>query len=173
MPPKPQRTIPENRKDEPLERRHHELQIHKKRKAQPIEPDTTSLSDHSSHPKETFEKRARHKTKEDRYESKKKRHRSEKTVEKKRSTTKPEKKRGDRKKTAKKAGEDFIHNISSKSIGQERLTVSSSSSMNSRYAKCSSFDHLTGLAYSIMGVHLPQLNVVVVSMITYIYQIAY
>ncbi|TVY12700.1 hypothetical protein LARI1_G009340 [Lachnellula arida] len=161
VPPNPQRTIPENRKDEPLERRHHELQIHKKRKAEPIEPDTASLSDHSSYPKETFEKRARHKTKEDRYESKKKRHRSENAVENKRSTTKPEKKRGDRKKSRKKVGEDFIRNFSSKSIGQERLTVSSSSNMNSRYTKCSSFDHLTGLAYSIMGVHLPQLNVVV------------
>ncbi|TVY36478.1 hypothetical protein LOCC1_G005395 [Lachnellula occidentalis] len=160
VPPKPQRSIPENRKDEPLERRQHELQIHKKRKAEPIESDTADLSDQSSPPKETFEKRARHKTKEDRYEPKKKRHRSAKTVEKKRSTTKPEKRRG-RKKTAKEAGEDFIRNFSSKSIGQERLTVSSSPGMNSRHAEICSFDRLTGLACSRMGVHLPHLNVVV------------
>ena len=167
-PPKPQRTVSEERKDKSLSRQEQKPQLHKKRKAEPIEPDTASLSDQSSAPKETFEKRTRHKTKADRYEPKKKRHTSEKAVEEKRPTTKPEKRRG-RKKAAKKAGEDFIRNFPSKSMDQERLTVSSSPDTNSRYAKYPSFDHLTVSACSRMGVHLLQLNVVVVSISTYFY----
>jgi hypothetical protein len=98
-------------------------QHQKKRKPEPVELDIPSLSSLPSTPKETFEKRARHKTKEDRYDPKKKRSKSEKATEKKRS--KP-KKKGDRKKAAKKAGEDLIRNFTSKNIGQERLTVRSS-----------------------------------------------
>ncbi|TVY59073.1 hypothetical protein LSUE1_G009563 [Lachnellula suecica] len=113
--------IPE-KEDRGLSERQEQATIpHKKRKAETIELDTASVSSQSGHAKETFEKRARHKTKEDRYEPKKKRRKSE-TVEKKRSGTKPEKK-SDRKKAAKKAGEDLVRNFSSKSIGQERLTI--------------------------------------------------
>jgi hypothetical protein len=93
---------------------------HKKRKAEPAELDISSLSSLPSTPKETFDKRPRHKTKEDRYEPKKKHAKSEKTAEKKRSKLE---KKGDRKNAAKKAGEDLIRNFTSKNIGQERLTV--------------------------------------------------
>jgi len=96
-------------------------QDHKKRKAETFEPDISSLSSLPSTRKETFEKRARHKTKEDRYEPKTKLSKSDKTTEKKRSKSKN---KGDRKRAAKKAGEDLIRNFSSKNIGQDRLTVS-------------------------------------------------
>jgi hypothetical protein len=74
--------------------------------------------------REVFEKRARHKTREDRYEPKKKVKRRQNDEEGNRPRKKREKK-GDRKKAAKKAGEDLVRKFSSKSIGQERLTVSS------------------------------------------------
>lgn len=100
-------------------------QVDEKRKFEPVEKDVGSVSSEENRPEEIFEKRARHKTKEDRYEPKKKRQKSEKPSEKKRPSTKPEKK-SDRRKAARKAGEDLIRNFSSKNIGQERLTVSSS-----------------------------------------------
>lgn len=84
----------------------------------------TSASSVSLTPKkETFEKRARHKTREDRYEPKEKVKKCRNDEECKRPRKKREKK-GDRKRAAKKAGEDLMRNFSSKSIGQNRLTVS-------------------------------------------------
>jgi hypothetical protein len=84
---------------------------------------TSTSSSASPTPKqETFEKRARHKTREDRYEPKKKVKKRSKDGEERIPRKKREKK-GDRKKAAKKAGEDLMINFSSKSIGQERLTV--------------------------------------------------
>lgn len=74
-------------------------------------------------PQETFEKRARHKTREDLYDPKRKRKRGNKNDEEKKLVTKRTKK-GDGKKAAKKAGEDLMNNFTSKSIGQDRLTVS-------------------------------------------------
>ena len=74
--------------------------------------------------KETFEKRARHKTREDRYEPKVKSSKVEKDDkerETRRSTSKRLKK-NDRNKPKKDGGE-LMRNFSSKSIGQERLTV--------------------------------------------------
>lgn len=73
-------------------------------------------------PKEVFEKRARHKTREDRYEPKEANKKEGKNIEIKRSVSKREKK-SDRRKAAKKAGEDLMNNFISKNIGQERLTV--------------------------------------------------
>lgn len=82
-------------------------------------------SELSHHPKETFTKRLRYKTREDLYEPKKKenkkrshREAADEPVRKRR------KKKGDKGKAARKAGEDLMHNFSSKSIAQERLTVS-------------------------------------------------
>lgn len=94
--------------------------VHKRRKA---EPSNSVTSANSSAHHETFEKRARHKTREDRYEPKKGGRKFDKDDREKRPRKKREKK-GDKKKTAKKAGEDLVNNFSSKSIAQERLTVS-------------------------------------------------
>jgi hypothetical protein len=85
--------------------------------------ETSTSSSASPTPKqETFERRARHKTREDRYEPKKKVKKRSKDGEE-RSLRKKREKKGDRKKAAKKAGEGLMRNFSSKSIGQERLTV--------------------------------------------------
>ena len=89
----------------------------------------TSASISSTPKQETFEKRARHKTREDRYESKKTAGKRAEDGHDKKPRKKKEK-RGDRKKAAKKAGEDLMRNFSSKSIGQERLTVSSARAVN-------------------------------------------
>jgi len=82
--------------------------------------------DHSalqSSTKEVFEKRTRHKAREDLYEPIKKYKSSRKDSEEK-SRRKKKEKKSDRRKAAKRAGEDLMHNFSSKSIGQDRLTVS-------------------------------------------------
>ena len=71
----------------------------------------------------TFERRPRHKTREDKYEPKKKeKKRNEASVDKS-SSRKREKKNG-RKKAAKKPGDELIQNFSSNNISQDRLTVS-------------------------------------------------
>lgn len=95
---------------------------HKHRKNLPST--TTSGASRSSvvQPKrETFEKRARHKTREDRYDMKKR-------ITKAEATEKPIKrrreKRGDRKKAARRASEELMNNFASNKIGQDRLTVS-------------------------------------------------
>lgn len=67
-------------------------------------------------PKGAYERRARHKTKEDRYDVKKKLERKEG-----RSRPKKEKKRA---KMSKKAGENPTHNFESKKVANERLTAS-------------------------------------------------
>jgi hypothetical protein len=94
---------------------------HKKRKTEPLE---MALSSGSENHQETFEKRARHKTRDNLYEpkEKKKQKRSEKIASTKRSTSRREIK-SDKRKAAKRAGENLMQNFSSKSIGQERLTV--------------------------------------------------
>ncbi|KUJ24030.1 uncharacterized protein LY89DRAFT_553327, partial [Mollisia scopiformis] len=68
-----------------------------------------------------FERRARHKTREDKYEPRK----VDKKVKKDGTERKPRKKieKSDRKKAARKSGEDLMNNFSSKSIGQDRLTI--------------------------------------------------
>ncbi|PBP19596.1 hypothetical protein BUE80_DR009575 [Diplocarpon rosae] len=83
--------------------------------------DHGSSSHASSHnpPRETFEKRARHKTREDRYEPKKKEERSEKTGE----ARKKRENRGDRRRAAKKSGEKLMQNFSSKNVARDRLTM--------------------------------------------------
>jgi hypothetical protein len=84
--------------------------------------EATTSSVVSNSKQETFEKRARYKTREDRYESKKVKKRPKDGDEKKPRRYKE--KRDDRKKAGKKAGEDLMQNFTSKSIGNERLTVS-------------------------------------------------
>lgn len=94
---------------------------HKRRRATSTAPSSTKGSAHGKHPKETFEKRARHKTREDRYEPKTKEHKADKTEERKRTTTKRTKKKSSRKR--KKDGEELMRDFTSKSIGHDRLTV--------------------------------------------------
>jgi len=96
---------------------------HRKKRKREASVSGTSISSASSkQKKETFERRPRHKTREDRYEPKKKAKKGPKEDEERRLKKKKEKK-GDRKKAAKKAGEDLMRNFSSKRISQERLTV--------------------------------------------------
>ncbi len=72
-------------------------------------------------PEEIFEKRKRHKTKEDRYEVKEKKRKTDDEKEvKKRS--KPFK-RSDAAKATRAAGEDLIRSFKSDKIAQDRLTV--------------------------------------------------
>ncbi|TGO76040.1 hypothetical protein BELL_0178g00120 [Botrytis elliptica] len=83
----------------------------------------TSFSSRSSvvQPKqETFEKRARHKTREDRYDTKRKSNKAE-AVDKPIRTRRE--RRGDRTKAARKASKDLMSNFASNKIGKDRLTV--------------------------------------------------
>lgn len=96
---------------------------HKRRRATSIAPSSAKGSEgREKYPKETFEKRARHKTREDRYEPKAKEDKTKKTGETKRTVTKSAKKKSNRK--PKKDGEELMRDFTSKSIGQDRLTVS-------------------------------------------------
>ncbi|KAF7853865.1 hypothetical protein EAF04_010532 [Stromatinia cepivora] len=93
---------------------------HKHRK-KPASTVTSSSSQYSAVQKqETFEKRARHKTKEDRYDTKKKSNKAE--VVNKPIKTRREK-RGDRKKAARKASQDLMNNFASNKIGLDRLSA--------------------------------------------------
>ncbi|KAF7894120.1 hypothetical protein EAF00_007634 [Botryotinia globosa] len=83
----------------------------------------TSISSRSSVvqlKQETFEKRARHKTREDRYDTKRKSDKAE-AVDKPIRTRRE--KRGDRKTAARKASKDLMSNFASNKIGKDRLTV--------------------------------------------------
>ncbi|KAF7926718.1 uncharacterized protein EAE97_010227 [Botrytis byssoidea] len=83
----------------------------------------TSISSRSSVvqlKQETFEKRARHKTREDRYDTKRKSNKVE-AVDKSIRTRRE--KRGDRSKAARKASKDLMSNFASNKIGKDRLTV--------------------------------------------------
>ncbi|KAF5867991.1 uncharacterized protein Bfra_007187 [Botrytis fragariae] len=83
----------------------------------------TSISSRSSvmQPKqEIFEKRARHKTREDRYDTKRKSNKAE-AVDKPIRTRRE--KRGDRAKAARKASNDLMSNFASNKIGKDRLIV--------------------------------------------------
>lgn len=97
-----------------------------KKHRQPVSSTTDDSQPESDQPqhKETFEKRGRHKTKEDRYESKKARkHADEDDRPAKKKTIKV--KRGDAAKASKKAGEDLINGFRPKNVSQDRLTVCS------------------------------------------------
>jgi hypothetical protein len=119
----------------------------------------SSISSNAVHG--SFEKEARRKTREDRYEPKKKDTKSKNTRGKKSSKKKREKK-SDRKISGRKSGADLAHNFSSKSIGQDRLTVSiirisvGPGLIIGRYA------HLMALDCSKMAAHLLPLDVVAV-----------
>ncbi|KAL2064991.1 hypothetical protein VTL71DRAFT_4131 [Oculimacula yallundae] len=94
----------------------------KKQRVGSSDSSLTNRSDVPDHTKETFERRARHKTREDRYEAKKKEPKKSKTRGETPSRKKREK-RGDRAKVAKKAGEELIQKFNSKNISQDRLTI--------------------------------------------------
>ncbi|KFY92077.1 hypothetical protein V498_05164, partial [Pseudogymnoascus sp. VKM F-4517 (FW-2822)] len=102
--------------------RHISKKVRKHR--QPASSTTDDSESESDQPqrKETFEKRSRHKTKEDKYESKKARkHAVEDDKPAKRKVIKV--KRGDAAKASKKAGEDLINGFRSKNVAQDRLTM--------------------------------------------------
>ncbi len=83
----------------------------------------TSRSTVSPRPRvETFEKRTRYKTREDRYDPQKDKHVKRGDEDKRRKKKKQAE--NQRKKASKKAGEDLMWKFSSKSVSQERLTVS-------------------------------------------------
>jgi hypothetical protein len=84
---------------------------------------TPSSCASSAQKQNIFEKRPRHKPREDRYEPKKKVEKRSKDGEEKGPRKKKEQK-GNRKRAAKKSGEDLVRNFSSRSIGQERITAS-------------------------------------------------
>lgn len=74
-------------------------------------------------PREIYEKRPRHKTREDRYEPKSRSRTI--VVDCEKGKLRPKRvKQGDRKKQAQQRGSDLVQNFSSKNIGSERLTVS-------------------------------------------------
>lgn len=116
-------------------------------------------------PQETFEKRARHRTREDLYDPKRKRKRADKNDEEEKPMTKRTKK-GDGKKAAKRAGEDLMNNFTSNRIGQDRLTVSHNYSpcrTRCSNAKASRCVRLMDLVFLRMAAHPPPLKDVDVS----------
>jgi hypothetical protein len=126
----------------------------KKRKISDSDSES-SINSYSHH--ETFQKRDRHKTREDRYEPKKRKHRSG-THDEARKWKKKREKRGDKTKASKKAAEDLMTNFSSKSVSQERLTVGNSSLHCLAKADSARFVPSTGLVYSEMAAHPLQLG---------------
>lgn len=116
------------------------------------------FADESPPPKETFERRARHKTREDKYEPKEGKQTAKRDVSPRKSRKKTEKK-SNRKKVAKKSGADLMNDFSSKSIGQERLTVSGfCEELCALALTMSRFDLLKVLVSSTMAVHLLHLG---------------
>jgi hypothetical protein len=126
------------------------------------EPSESGTSKTSNGREETFEKRARYKTRQDRYEPKDKTRKPVNPNGHSRGKSKREK-RGDRKKAAKKAGEELIEKFSSKSIGKHRLTVRSTRRMMCKLLITDRFGLLMALGFSRMVVHRCQPNVVAVS----------
>ncbi|KAB8299082.1 hypothetical protein EYC80_001203 [Monilinia laxa] len=94
---------------------------HKHRKNAPSTTTSGSYQSSVVQPKqEPFEKRARHKTREDRYDTQKRISRVEIT---KKPIKRRREKRGDRKKAARRASEELMNNFASSKIGQDRLTA--------------------------------------------------
>ncbi|OBT56485.1 hypothetical protein VE04_04984 [Pseudogymnoascus sp. 24MN13] len=124
-----------------------------KKHRQPFSSTTDDFQPESDQPqhKETFEKRGRHKTKEDRYESKKARkHADEDDRPAKKKTIKV--KRGDAAKASKKAGEDLINGFRPKNVSQDRLTIRPGTGIfkNGRASSPSRSRGLPDLAFSEM-----------------------
>ncbi|PQE19979.1 ariadne RING finger protein [Rutstroemia sp. NJR-2017a BVV2] len=99
-----------------------------------------------------FEKRARHKTREDKYEPKKK---QSKKPNPEKPTRKRREKKGDKRKAARKASESLKDNFNSNKIGQERLTVRSTTGLgifkNGRASSPAKRKGLLDLAFSEMN----------------------
>ena len=140
----------------PEKREDHVAQQHKKHK---VASSDSESSAESNTRQETYEKRDRHKTREDRYElkKKKKKHKSDKPDGERKPKKKREKK-GDKKRASKKAGEDLMNNFSSKSVAQDRLTVRSFSEGWLAQADSARFVPLMRLVYSKMVAHPLQLD---------------
>lgn len=85
-------------------------------------PEASGSASKDSPVKETFEKRKRHKTREDRYQVLDPGREKVAEVEVKRTTSRRAK-RGDRRKAVGKARKEVIGNFTSSKFGQERLTV--------------------------------------------------
>ncbi|OBT66656.1 hypothetical protein VE03_03870 [Pseudogymnoascus sp. 23342-1-I1] len=124
-----------------------------KKHKQPASSTTDDSQSESDQPrrKETFEKRSRHKTKEDRYESKKTRqHAAEDDKPAKKKVIKV--KRGDAAKASRKAGEDLINGFRSKHVAQDRLTMRPTTGIfkNGRASSPSRNRGLPDLAFSEM-----------------------
>jgi hypothetical protein len=96
----------------------------KKRRTEPSEQSSSDPFADENPPNETFERRARHKTREDKYEPKTSKKKTKEASTEKKPREKKKEKRSDRKRAAKQSGEEVMNRFSSKSIGQERLTVS-------------------------------------------------
>ena len=97
------------------------------------EPDCSSASSISC--QKAFEKRARRKTREDRYEPKEKKSRRSGKIEAAKRIKARRERQGDKKAAVKRKGDGLMNGFSSKSIGRERLTVSSFPSTVSYKAK--------------------------------------
>ena len=95
----------------------------KKRKAASSSSLDSSATSHARH--RSFEKRCRHKTRDDRYELKKEKHKSAKH-DGQRQPRRNREKKGDKKRASRKAGEDLMHKFSSEKVSEDRLTVSNS-----------------------------------------------
>lgn len=98
-------------------------QERRKRRRSPS-PDVEVSPIRNNKRKETFEKRARHKTNEDRYDPKKRAEKEKEKREKKEEKSKRVKKSG-RQKESKIPGETLMKNFESKNVANDRLTVSS------------------------------------------------
>ena len=95
----------------------------KLQRKQKVETPDIQTAGQSRNRQETFEKRPRHKTREDLYEPKDRQKNSRSYDEEKQPKSGREK-RGDKTRATRKVGEDLIHNFSSENIAQDRLTVS-------------------------------------------------
>jgi hypothetical protein len=131
----------------------------KKQKIASSDSGIPSPSVSSNAVRHSFEKRARHKTREDRYEPKKKETKSKKARGGKSSKQKRDK---SSQKAGRKSGADLVHNFSSKSIGQDRLTVGVSRLRVGPGLIASRFVPQMALDCSKMAAHLLQLDVVAV-----------
>jgi hypothetical protein len=98
---------------------HGDSPLHQKRRSN-VE---TQTSRQSTYGRETFEKRPRHKTREDLYEPKDQLKNSTSHVGERKRSTKRETK-GEKRRAMRRAGEDLMNNFSSENIANDRLTVS-------------------------------------------------
>jgi hypothetical protein len=97
----------------------------KRRREQPpaILLDIGGVQSVTMEPNDVFKKRKRHKTREDHYEPNKRVKEKVARDKTERRKRRREEKSGRRRKILKKSGDDLMHAFSSRSVGQDRLTV--------------------------------------------------